>query len=298
MCFVLTLTLMVLRADLDWPWRFCEKTLTQKCSCTDHDLDGFMCTDLVPDGLCTDLDPDGFLAELGLVEMFHCRLRLALLLEVLKNNNKTSLLNVRRLISTVSCTVNGILFFSVTCTVYRKGWHIILQIFPKKKTIMKEENISFVMGHPSSANVVSMGLSVCTWVLHVCVCTCLCVRVLTTKPKSRTLSHSTTVPNASNSFLRSSFLTESSKFPTNSLFCGSGSRGGSGLASPYGSYLQTGIHYKQIRAFVRIPLNTYFLTLVPNVRSLFSTLGILCPLYKTNDDVTWNYRSKSAQRHM
>ena len=60
-------------------------------------------------------------------------------------------------------------------------------------------------------------VSVCIYV-RVCSVSEGCVRVLTTKPKSRTLSHSTTVPNASNSFLRSSFLTESSRLPTNSLF--------------------------------------------------------------------------------
>ena len=57
--------------------------------CTDLDPDGF-CTDLDPDGFCTDLDPDGFLSELGLVQVFHRRLRFTLLLKVLKQQQYIS----------------------------------------------------------------------------------------------------------------------------------------------------------------------------------------------------------------
>ena len=50
----------------------------------------FICTDLDPDGFCTDLDPDGFLSELGLVQVFHRRLRFTLLLKVLKQQQYIS----------------------------------------------------------------------------------------------------------------------------------------------------------------------------------------------------------------
>ena len=54
--------------------------------------------------------------------------------------------------------------------------------------------------------------------------------VLTTKPKSLTFAHSTTVPKASNSFFRSSLVTVESRFPTNSLVGGGGGGEGGGVS--------------------------------------------------------------------